>query len=129
MTVALALVLALAGSNASAAAPRLITRPEWLRAPNPEDPEIMSAAPMGYDGKPGSATLECRVNDVGGVGHCRVLKEDPPHHGFGRWALDIAHLFRMKPETVDGQPVSGGTVRIPVHFGSGAATIYGDALY
>jgi TonB family protein len=123
-----ALVLALALAAPSAADGHVITHPDWDRVPNPQDLAVRDAAPSTWDGSPGSATLECRVNDLGLLGHCKVLSADPPDRGFGRWALDIAHLFKMKPETVDGKPVSHAMVRIPVHFGAGSPTIYGDGL-
>ena len=128
MMIATVIALTLAGADAAPGAPHLIATPQWVRKPNPQDLEVQGAKPFGYDGRPGSATIECRVNDVGLVGHCKVLSEDPPHHGFGRWALDIAHLFKMKPETIDGKTVSGAVVRIPVHFGANYPTILGDSL-
>ena len=36
--------------------------------------------------------------------------------GFGDAAMKLSKLFKMRPQTKDGQPVDGGTVRIPIAF-------------
>ena len=36
--------------------------------------------------------------------------------GFGDAAMKMSKLFKMRPQTKDGQPVDGGTVRIPIRF-------------
>ena len=64
----------------------------------------------------GSATLFCTVAPSGSVRDCRVHAETPAGAGFGHMALELSRSFKIKPDTVDGQPADGGTVSIPVRF-------------
>ena len=64
----------------------------------------------------GRATISCVVRANGTVANCSVVSEDPPDMGFGDAAVRLSKLFRMRPQTKDGTPVEGGTVRIPIAF-------------
>jgi protein TonB len=96
--------------------PSVITSPDWLRRPSGEDiaryyPE--RALRMNVDGR---ATLSCTVNARGTLENCSVASEEPADQDFGQSAMRMSKLFKMRPQTKDGAPVDGGTVRIPIRF-------------
>jgi TonB family protein len=64
----------------------------------------------------GRVMMTCTVNSAGALDDCAVATESPPGLGFGLAALRMAPLFKMKPETLDGAPVGGAKVTIPIHF-------------
>ncbi len=65
------------------------------------------------------AKMQCTVTAEGRLSDCRVISESPPGMGAGAAALRLARLFKMKPHTVDGRPLAGGTVVIPLVFRGG----------
>ncbi|HEX7886545.1 MAG TPA: energy transducer TonB, partial [Phenylobacterium sp.] len=96
--------------------PSVITNPDWLRRPTGDDinryyPD--RASRMEVEGR---ATLSCQVNARGTLESCSIVSEDPGDMGFGDAAMKMSKLFKMRPQTRDGQPVDGGTVRIPIRF-------------
>jgi TonB family protein len=109
----------LAGSGAALAGPNpmtIITNPDWLVKPSGE------SIARHYPGVPavlhlsGYATISCKVTPAGALADCAVVSEGPKDLGFGKAALDMSVEFRMRPPTRNGQPVDGGTVRIPIRF-------------
>ena len=96
--------------------PSVITQPDWLRRPSAEDmakyyPD--RATRMNIEGR---AMLACTVNARGTLDACTVTEETPAEAGFGDAAMKLSKLFKMRPQTKDGQPVDGGKINIPIRF-------------
>lgn len=113
---AAALAATVVATTAAGAAPAVITNPDWLERPDGEAvaqhyPKL--AARLEIEGR---ATLSCVVNAEGRLYDCTPLAESPADLGFGDAAVAMSKTFRMKPQTLNGQPVDGGTVRIPLRF-------------
>ncbi len=100
---------------AAAAAPQVITHPDWLTRPS--DSEWGAAYP-DYDLRhkiSGEAVITCVVNVRGLLEACQVVSESPPGDGFGRAALLLAPRYSMTPVSGPDGPIAA-VVNIPISF-------------
>jgi hypothetical protein len=60
--------------------------------------------------------LGCTVEQGGSLGACAVADETPPGQGYGAGALALASKFRLEPWSVDGAPVVGAKIKLPIRY-------------
>jgi TonB family protein len=113
--VALALSTSVSASEVVARA-SVITRPEWLEKPTGDDMEHFFPTKARAASMSGRATITCTVTAEGQLKGCVASKESPEGYGFGEAAVSLGAIFRMKPKLVDGRPVEGGTITMPIVF-------------
>lgn len=94
----------------------VITRPDWARLPTGEDVAKFYPSFAESFGISGRATIDCVVAPAGTLKDCVGVNETPTGFGFGDAAIGMSSVFLMKPQTLDGQAVGGGHVRIPIAF-------------
>ena len=93
-----------------------ITNPDWLKLPDLSELNAVWPAKALETAASGKALIECAVTAQGTLRDCNVAQEDPVGMGFGAAALLLSKSFVMKPKRIDGRPVDGGTIRIPIAF-------------
>jgi protein TonB len=96
--------------------PSQISNPDWLRQPNGDD-LVQFFPPQALEqGTSGRTVMDCVVRADGTLTDCTVTSETPSGRGFGRAALQASRLFKMRPKTVDGAPVEGAHVTVPMRW-------------
>lgn len=98
------------------AAPSVITSPDWLTRPGPNEFSRFYPQAALDQNASGAATLSCTVSASGSVVGCQVASETPKGLGFGDAAKKLAPYFKMRPQLRDGTPVDGASIRIPIRF-------------
>jgi periplasmic protein TonB len=93
-----------------------IGNPTWLKRPGASEFARFYPDRAQRMEQEGTATITCAVTAAGSLTGCRVVRETPGEFGFGAATLKLAQYFKMSPRTVDGRPVEGGQVTIPIRF-------------
>ena len=97
----------------------IIRQPDWRSMPSAE--QLAAFYPGNTGGLRGHTTIECVVSTRGLLDRCLVTQETPPGRGFGAAALALSSTFTIRPMTVDGLPVGGAKVVIPIGFAGGSS--------
>jgi protein TonB len=92
----------------------VITNPDWTSKPSGDQfasyyPE--RAQRMNVNGR---VVLNCAVSAKGTLENCAIESETPPDQQFGAQSLKLTKFFKMRPQTRDGMPVSGGHINLPI---------------
>jgi TonB family protein len=109
-----ATVIGVAAAQAGPA--KVIQRPDWVQKPTGDDVERFYPAKAKAEYVSGRATIICDVTAEGRLIDCEVVRESPQGYGFGEAAVSLGAIFRMSPKLIDGQPVDGGVVTVPIIF-------------
>jgi protein TonB len=100
----------------------LISNPDWLRVPNGAELARLYPPAAAAQHVSGRTKAMCHVLADGALDACVVLEECPRGYGFGRATLSAAQDFQLRPKTVDGVPVEGGMVVVPMIWALEATT-------
>lgn len=113
---ALVLTAAMAAAAAAASPKKVITRPDWARKPTGDEMAALYPRRAQDERRSGRVRMTCKVKADGALIDCKANQADPKDYGFEQAALELSKMFLMKPKTIDGQAVDGGTVTIPLVF-------------
>lgn len=97
--------------------PRYLKSIAWYRSPAPS--QVLAAYPPSAANAgilSGTGVVDCAITASGTLQECMVVGETPPAAGFGASALAIASLMQASLWTRNGDPTSGGRVRLPLKF-------------
>lgn len=94
-----------------------VLKPDWIRQIDPEKVVALypeTAAEKGV--ATGVGVADCLVRADGALTDCKVAREDPVGLDFGSSAVLAASVARLNPWTLDGRPVAGARIRLPIQF-------------
>lgn len=107
----------LAAALCGAALAEVFKQPDWDRKPSGDQVARYYPDEAIDNSVSGRAAIKCQVTLYGRLTNCSLVSESPAGMGFGEAALRMAPKeFRMKPGTVDGKPIDGVWVQIPLAF-------------
>jgi TonB family protein len=95
---------------------RMVANPDWAELPDGDKLADLYPTWAARNGVSGETRMQCRVTESGELAACFILVETPLGLDFGAATLAAARYFKMRPRTVDGTPVAGGQVIIPLHW-------------
>ncbi|HXA39940.1 MAG TPA: TonB family protein [Phenylobacterium sp.] len=98
------------------AAPPIITHPDWIVKPDAGAYSRYYPPLASELGVSGYAVIHCKVGRDGYLSECSVGMERPAALGFGQAAIGLSAEFQMRPQTLNGQPVDGAGINIPIRF-------------
>lgn len=94
----------------------VFTNPDWMEKPAGDAIQRVYPIRAERRGVGGMAVLDCTVGSDGGLSACKAIDEAPIGYGFGDAVLKLVPLFKLRPKMLDGEPVPGGRIHIPVYF-------------
>ena len=109
----ISLLVALLFSGPTLGEDAMVVRPSWIQTPTGED--IGRVTPQ-LESPPAEVQvlMACRINGAGRLEACAIRSESPAGLGYGAAALALAPVFRMPDVDMDGRPVAGRMVQIPI---------------
>lgn len=96
---------------------RVVGKPLWAAMPTAKQfaggyPDAAKKAGVAT----GRAVLLCDIAAGGRLGGCSTQSEEPAGFGFGDAALALSGGFQVRIWTVEGLPVVGGKLRVPIRY-------------
>ncbi len=107
---------AVSETPAQTPAAAVIGNPRWLSRPNAEQMARYYPTRALAEGVEGRAVIRCRVTAAGEMTACSTVSEAPAGYRFGDAGQKLSRYFKISPRTVDGKPVEGAEVDIPIGF-------------
>ena len=104
-------LLLLSGPNIGE--PPMVVQPSWIQTPTGDD--IGRVTPY-LESPPAEVQvlMACRITGAGRLEACSIRSETPAGLGYGAAAVALAPAFRMPDVDMDGRPVAGRMVQIPI---------------
>jgi beta-lactamase regulating signal transducer with metallopeptidase domain len=104
------------------APPPVIVKPDWVTKPVAADVVRFYPAEAVKQHFEGATSLSCGVNKDGRLTNCVATGittfgvPDAIREDFRKATLELAGLFQMRPQTVDGVPTGDGRINIPIRW-------------